>query len=111
MLIVRVLEPAVMRERRDMRQMDAIAGVHEPVHQPVPIIGGLDGDTCERLPERREGRQDPGQLVAQSLLIHHVIVLVEHHDHTVGPMQIDAGIVLHHRTLLSVRCGHQAQTP
>lgn len=110
-MIVRVLEAAVLREAWDMSQVHDVAGVHEPVNEPIPIIGGLHGNALERLPEGLKGRDDYRQLVAQSLLAHHAIVLVLHHDDTVRPMQIDAGIVLHHRTLRSVRWTHHAHTP
>lgn len=90
-----------------MREVHDVARVHQAIHEPVPIIGGLHGNALQRLTEGSEGREDPCQLVAESLLVEYAVVVVKHHDDTVGPMQIDPSIALH-RTLLSVVSVHHA---
>jgi hypothetical protein len=100
-VIVRVLEAAVLRKGWDMGEVHGVAGVHEPIDAPVPIIGRLHRNALEGLTEGRERREDSRQLVAESLLLADTIVVIDHDNHTVGAMQIDPSIVVH-LNLLSV---------
>lgn len=65
-VIVHVFEAAVLWQGRDMREVHDVARVHQTIHEPVPIIGGLHGNALQRLTERSEGHKDFRQLVAES---------------------------------------------
>jgi hypothetical protein len=87
--------------------MHDVVRVHQAVDEPIPLIRRLHGDALKCLTEGSEGREDSRQLVAESLLGAHAAVVIEHHDDTVGPLQIDPGLVFH-LTLLSVVSEHHA---
>ena len=84
-----------------MRQVYRIAGTHEPIDEPIPIIGGLDGNALQRGSKRFQCGEDQGQLIREPFLVEHPILVIEHHDDAVGGMQIDSRITPH-RSLLGL---------
>lgn len=58
--VIGVFEPTVLREGRHMDQMHAIARVHQTIHEPVPVLGRLDGDALKLGLVDREFREDHG---------------------------------------------------
>jgi hypothetical protein len=100
MLIVGVLEPTVLRKRWGMGEVDVVARLHEPIDEPVPIIGGFNDHTLHRSPIRLQRRQEEGQVIAEAFLIQHSVRAVDHDQDTIRGMEIDARITHHHRNLL-----------
>ena len=74
-LIGAVLESLVLHHRRWLRQVHAIARRHQPIHQPVPVVGRLHHDALKRLLVGATAAEYPPQLIPQSLLKEHTVFL------------------------------------
>src|SRR5215475_12998855 len=75
--------------------MKSVALLQQSIDQPVPVIGRFHYDPLKRSAIARELLRDQGKIVRQALLIHHLIVLVNHHRHVVGGMQINCSVQFH----------------
>ena len=78
--VVGVLQSVVLFDRTGVRQVKPIAGIHQPVDQPVPVEGRFDGDTLELGPVWLEETQDRRQVVAKLRFPNHFLVLVDDRD-------------------------------
>jgi len=85
-----------------MGQVHPVARVHQPIDQPVPIIGGFHDHALHGGPIGLQRSQDKGQIIPQALLIQHLIGVITHNDHTIGGMEIDSRITLHGYLLVKV---------
>ena len=56
-VVVAVLEPAVLHDGGRVGQVDPVAGLHQGVDQPVPVVGGLHHQAHDGLAVGRQGRQ------------------------------------------------------
>jgi hypothetical protein len=66
--------------------MHPVARLHQCLHQPVPVVGGLHHQPFDDLPIRRQRRQHPFGIVAQTLAVHYPIPLVQKGHNTVVGM-------------------------
>ena len=82
-VVVAVLQPRVLHQRRRVGQVDRVAGLHEGVYQPVPVVGRLHHQAHDGLAVGRQGRQDPGRVVGQALAVDQPLLLVEQRHHAV----------------------------
>jgi hypothetical protein len=57
-----------------------------------------------------EGRENSRPLVMESQLVPYVVVIIEHHDDTVGARQINSGIVFQLNLHWLVSQGHASMT-
>ena len=48
--------------------LDSIAGIHQTVHQPVPVIGGLNYKSFELIPKGFQNLQNKVKIIGNSLL-------------------------------------------
>jgi hypothetical protein len=57
--IIGVLPATIRRKGRDLGEVHDVARVHQAVHEPVPMIGGLHGNALQGVPQGGEGRRIP----------------------------------------------------
>ena len=48
-IIIGILQTFVLTNRRAVGQMHPVARLHQTVHQPVPVVGGLNHQTFDGL--------------------------------------------------------------
>ena len=62
--IVGVLQPVVLLDCPCVRQMHLVAGIHQPVHKPIPVVCRLHRDALDLFLERFQEFQDQVEIVA-----------------------------------------------
>src|SRR6266446_6648904 len=83
--------------------MHPIPRVHQPIHQEVPVVRGLDDHARQLVAMRFQYRPNLPQIVRQTFLIHDSIFLITHHDYTVVRVQVNSAKL--HVGLLRVKAG------
>ena len=96
-----VLQPFVLLDRTGVCQIHPVARIHQPIHQPVPVVRALDDHARQLLPIRLQCRPDLPQIVRQPLLQRDPIFLVNYHHDTIVRVQVYAAIF--HLGLLRVK--------
>src|SRR5215510_14931682 len=94
-VVIGILQSAVLLDRRGVCKMKSVALLHQSIDQPVPVVGRFYYDPLKRSAIARQLLRDQREIVWQPLLIHHLIVLVDHHRHVVGGMQINGSVQFH----------------
>src|SRR5215831_1425156 len=94
-VVIGILQSIVLLDRRGVRKMKSVALLHQSIDQPVPVVGRFHYDPLKGSAIARELLRDHGKIVRQTLLTHHLIVLVDHHSHVVGGMQINGSVQFH----------------
>src|SRR3974390_1019671 len=89
-LVIRVLDAAVWLNFGRVGQVDRIALGPQPVHQPIPVEGGLDRHGLELWFEWRQELSHCFEITVQLPVRHALSVLVHHTDHYVVAVQIDS---------------------
>src|SRR5262245_54677391 len=94
-VVIGILQSIVLLDRRSIGEMKSVALLHQSINQPVPVIGRFHYDPLKGSVIARELLSDQGKIVRQALLIHYLILLVNHHRHVVGRMQINGSVQFH----------------
>jgi hypothetical protein len=81
--IVDVLETLVLPHGRGVDELYVVAALHQPIHQPVPIEGGLHCDGRQLLLVGLQRRQDRLEGVGDSATEDRSELLVEHGEVTI----------------------------
>jgi len=82
--IVHVLEPLVLPHGRGVDKLDVVTGLHQPIHQPVPVERGLHRHGSDLLLVGRQRGQDRLKGVGDSATEDRSELLVEHGEVAVG---------------------------
>jgi hypothetical protein len=82
--IVHVLETLVLPHGRGVDKLDVVAGLHQAIHQPVPVEGGFHRHGRGLLLVRRQRGQDRLEGVGDSATEDRSELLVEHGEVAVG---------------------------
>jgi hypothetical protein len=90
-----MLQPVVLLDRGGVDQVHGKACIPKTVDQPVPVVGRLHRYSLQFPGTGLQRRDNRGELIGQALLMHHAVVFIEHHDHTVVGMQIDTRVQFH----------------
>jgi len=75
--VIGILETVVLLHRCGVGQMHPVAGLHQPVDEPVPVIGRLYHHTGDVFLILSSLLQNRGQMVGEALLIDHLVLLIE----------------------------------
>jgi hypothetical protein len=82
--------------------MPPVAGLHQSVDEPVPVVGRFDDYARDVCLIRRSWLQNGGQIIGEASLIDHLVLLIEEDDHTVVCMEINPAIEWHRWLLLGL---------
>ena len=85
-----MFDAAVLVNLRRIGQHDRIGARTQAVHQPVPVVGGLDGDAFEPRLERREKLLHLLEVAVQFLMLETLAALIHDADYKVVAMQVDS---------------------
>ena len=66
--------------------------VHQAIHQPVPVVGGLHGDGLELRVIRLERLTDRRQFVGQPLLEDWLAGVIDHRAERIVGMQVQTRV-------------------
>ena len=83
-----MLQALVLLDRRRVHQVHPIARFHQAVDQPIPVVGGLDGNPLYRLAMRAKRLADLLQIIRKTSLQHGSIHLIQDHQHTIVGMKV-----------------------
>jgi hypothetical protein len=78
--VAAVFQPFVFLDGGWIGQLHLITGFHQPVDEPVPVVGRFHDDASQVMPVCSEQFQYPRQVIWNTLLKQNLIVVVDHHD-------------------------------
>ncbi len=90
LLIVAVLQTVVLRNRGGVNQMHGIAMIHQPIDQPVPVVGRLHRHADQLFPVGFQITEQTRQIVGPSALQQGLAFAIHDGQHAVAGMQIDS---------------------
>ncbi|KFB68942.1 MAG: hypothetical protein CAPSK01_001131 [Candidatus Accumulibacter vicinus] len=93
--VLLMLQALVLLDRRRVHQVHPIARFHQAVDQPIPVVGGLDGNALDLLAVGTKRLANPLQIVRQAPLQHHSIRLVQNHQHAIVGMKVNCSVQFH----------------
>jgi hypothetical protein len=79
-VIIAVLQPTVLHDRRRIGQVHLVACGHQGIDQPVPIVGRLHDQASDRLSIRLQHFQDSLRVIGQALAIDDPVVVAHSID-------------------------------
>src|SRR5262245_53144194 len=71
-----MLQAFVLVNRSGVGQVHRVASIHEPIHQPVPIIGGFYDEAMIAWLNRTEVKKNVRQVIGRSLLVHDLLLII-----------------------------------
>ena len=84
-----VLEAVVLLDGAGVDQVNGKADVLQAIDQPVPVVGGLDGDALNLAGVAAQGLLNLGVVVGKSLAEHDAIRFIQHAQHAVVAVQVN----------------------
>jgi hypothetical protein len=75
--VIGILQPVILWYRCRVGQRHPLACLQQPIHEPVPVGGGLDHHAHEGGLRRGEGLQHGGQMLGEASLLAHLLLLME----------------------------------
>jgi hypothetical protein len=91
-LVGSVLEAVIGFDGHRVYQFYVVAGFHEAVHQPVPVVRRFNCYGLDAFLVRFQLRQYGWQVVRVAVLVDNFVLLIEHNQHAVIGMQVDCGV-------------------
>jgi len=87
-----VLEPLVLLDRARVCQMHLVAGIHQSVDQPIPVVRTLDHHACQILTMQLQCGANLPQIVGQTLTEHDPVFFVADDHYRIVRVQVYATI-------------------
>ena len=84
-----VLEAVLLLDGAGVDQVNGKAGVLQAIDQPVPVVGGLDGNALNLAGVAAQGLLNLGVVVGKSLAEHDAIRFIQHAQHAVVAVQVN----------------------
>jgi hypothetical protein len=90
--VAAVLETVVLPDGASIGQLHDKPRLLQTIHQPVPVVGGLDDHPRQFLTPWFKKSDNLRQIVRQTLLSDYPISVVRHRHHAVVRMQVNSAI-------------------
>ncbi len=98
--IMGMLQAFVLLNRGGVGHMHRVAGFHEPINQPLPIIGGFHDEAVYVWLKRMELKKNVRHVIGRSLFVHDLFLLINQYDHTGVAMDVNPAVQFCHGSSL-----------
>ena len=98
--LIGMLQAALLLHRGRVGQMHPVVCLHQPIDEPVPVVRRLHHHARDLCVIGRQLIQNRREMIGSTLVVHHLVLLIAYHDHTIICMEVDPCVEWHAGLLL-----------